>query len=83
MGENVELRKITCCSCYCLFWITSSHQDKLRKEHTTFYCPSGHSQVYPQKTDFDKAREKVCELEKSAFILHQELTLCKKKKRKK
>ena len=54
---NVELREISCVKCKVAFWITAKHEKELRKCHNEFFCPNGHSQYYPQKTEAEKAIE--------------------------
>lgn len=61
---EIEIKKVTCAECMVMFWIASGHMDKLRDSHETFYCPSGHAQSYPQKTDAEKAIEELSKQKK-------------------
>lgn len=45
------------------FAITQDKSDRLRKCHNTFYCPVGHPQSFTQKTEEERLRERVRELE--------------------
>lgn len=56
---EVEAVWVTCSNCHIPFAITTDHQSRLRAERETFYCPSGHSQWYPGKTDAEKVREEM------------------------
>jgi RNA polymerase-binding transcription factor DksA len=52
----------TCCNCGVQFAMTSTLHNKFKKEHTSFYCPSGHGQFYPAKSDVDKLKEQLQEV---------------------
>jgi len=54
---DIQLHEISCVVCGVSFWITKSYQKELRRCHNTFYCPNGHSQNYPAKTEGEKAIE--------------------------
>ncbi len=41
--------------------------------HQQFYCPAGHSQYYPQKSDAEKLRDEVARLQTN--IEHKEATV--------
>jgi hypothetical protein len=47
----------TCCKCGIQFSIPDEYLNKLRRCHNTFYCPNGHPQYYPGKTDEEKKIE--------------------------
>lgn len=48
-----------CCSCGIQFAIPLSLQEKLRENHERFYCPNGHRQYYPQKSESERLREEL------------------------
>lgn len=56
---EVEAVWITCSQCHIPFAITTDHQSRLRQKRETFYCPNGHTQWYPGKTDAEKVREEM------------------------
>ena len=56
---EVEAVWITCSECHIPFAITRDHQDRLRSKRATFYCPNGHTQWYPGKTEAEKVREEM------------------------
>lgn len=43
------LATITCASCGCLFAIPKQMQDSLWNAGDSFYCPSGHSNIYKSR----------------------------------
>jgi hypothetical protein len=40
-----------CCECGIPFGITKDYRRERRGDHKSFYCPSGHKQYFPQKSD--------------------------------
>ena len=54
---NQDLVTISCCNCGVLFCLTTTFRDQLRQTHNQFYCPNGHPQWFPAKTEADKLRE--------------------------
>lgn len=60
----------TCCKCGIAFAMTVDFQRRRRADRGTFYCPAGHGQHYTGKSEEQKLREKVEQLERdnaSAF----------------
>ena len=51
---EVNIIKMTCCSCGVSYWLTTGHQESLVKTKESFYCPNGHSQSYTGDTDKQK-----------------------------
>lgn len=45
-GVSVEMYLHHCCACGIPFSIPDEWDDRLRKNHESFYCPSGHAQSY-------------------------------------
>lgn len=84
---------ITCCNCGIHFAVPSDFKNKRVNDHDTFYCPSGHSQYFPGKTqceltkernqelrnDLDDALYRIGKLEGSRRALKAHLTIKKKK----
>jgi predicted nucleic acid-binding Zn-ribbon protein len=54
-----------CSVCGIAFSLPDTMQAELRKKHKTFYCPNGHGQYYPQKSDLEIANEKIAQLERT------------------
>lgn len=55
----------TCANCGVTYGMTAGYEDRRREDHQSWYCPNGHSQWYPQKSDLDKAKEKAAQLERN------------------
>ena len=54
---TVNQHAVTCCTCGIVFSMPDWFDTKLRRSHETFYCPSGHRQIYSEKSDVELARE--------------------------
>jgi hypothetical protein len=48
-----------CISCGVMFALPYTLQVQLKKSHATFYCPSGHGQVYSGETDAERLAKEV------------------------
>jgi len=48
---------IHCAKCSIGFGIPAEFEQKRRSDRQSFYCPSGHSQWFPGKTDEQRVRE--------------------------
>jgi hypothetical protein len=55
MNMNIEMVLVECASCNLTFAVTSYFHRARRNDHKVFYCPSGHHNYYPQKSDVEKA----------------------------
>lgn len=57
----------TCCrsDCGILFAVPADWQQRRRRDHTNFYCPNGHSQVYAAKSEEEKLRDELASKERS------------------
>lgn len=56
---EVEMVLIGCANCSVNFAITSQLQKMRREDHKEFYCPMGHVNYYPAKSDIEILREKL------------------------
>jgi len=58
---TIETTFATCCcaSCGIQYAIPERRQRELRENHETFYCPNGHTQWYPQKSEAEKLRDEL------------------------
>lgn len=52
-----------CITCGIPFSIPQSFKEHLKRSHEVFYCPNGHNQYYPAKTDAEVLKEKLHERE--------------------
>lgn len=54
----IETFNVHCCTeCGVSYALTAAFEGRRRNDHKTFYCPNGHEQYYPQKSDAELARE--------------------------
>lgn len=57
---------LECSECGVLFALGSHFMKKRREDHKWFYCPNGHSQHYPQKSEAERLRQQLKWAESSA-----------------
>ena len=57
--QATQMSMVTCCKCYMRFAMFDTHTARLRENHETFYCPSGHGQSYTGQTEADKLRARL------------------------
>ena len=48
-----------CITCGVIFAIPDMFQEQKRRDHTSLYCPNGHGQHYPGKSDVEKLRDEL------------------------
>lgn len=53
-----------CCNCGMTFGVPVEFDRRRRDDHSSFYCPAGHSQSYIGKTEEQKQRERADRLER-------------------
>ena len=51
MEVLINFTRSSCPSCNMIFFIPTNFYNRLINCHNTFYCPQGHSIIYPAKTD--------------------------------
>jgi uncharacterized Zn finger protein (UPF0148 family) len=68
----------TCFKCGVVFAIPDILQAELRMTHGTFYCPNGHGQYFPAKSDLEKANEEIARLKSNWKIRDRLLDAAKK-----
>ena len=56
---DVPMRVIQCANCHLPFAIPSRFEEDRRSDHKEFYCPKGHVQFFPGKSDEEKLKEKL------------------------
>jgi len=78
---TVEFATIVCSDCASIFAVTTKFQAERRASHKTFYCPNGHSQYYPGKTEADKFREAANEAQAQANAARHALAVKEKELR--
>ncbi len=57
VNASVTLYSQSCCNCGIEFAVPTDFDANRRKDHKTFYCPSGHGQSYHGKTEEEKRIE--------------------------
>lgn len=63
---EVALECVTCYKCGIPFAFPAHLMTQFRRNHEEFYCPHGHSQYFPGKSDIEKARDEAARLAKLA-----------------
>ena len=73
LAINVQAKLITmeCYKCCILFAVPNDFEDRRRKDHTGFYCPSGHCQSFTSETEEER-------LLKEAVVLRNRLATATK-----
>jgi hypothetical protein len=56
---DVEIVLIYCAHCGMPFGITRDRMNRLKYCHNTFWCPSGHGQIFAGKSEEERLKEKV------------------------
>lgn len=65
MTEAIDFVLETCCSCGVPFFMPSYFKkQKLSNPGESFYCPAGHGQHYTGRSEAEKLKERLSELEK-------------------
>lgn len=57
--KTILTEKITCYKCGIPFWLDEKHVYYLRQSHESFYCPRGHSQYFPAKSEKEELQDKL------------------------
>lgn len=74
-----EFRELTCARCGCLFALTEHFMDSRRDDHGSFYCPMGHSNIFPGKSEAEKLREELAkEISRRSTAEHEKEKVEKK-----
>lgn len=58
---QVRLRHIHCCrsDCNVLFGLNADYDEAKRRDHSSFYCPNGHSQHFPGESKEERLRREL------------------------
>lgn len=51
---NEQLHVLSCATCAIYFAVTDRFKQIRRDDHATFYCPAGHRNYYPGKSEKEK-----------------------------
>jgi len=71
---------IFCANCYMPFAVPDDFDNAMRKCHNTFYCPRGHHNFYPGKSDEEKLRAQLWEKEQSIQKLRRDVVRLEQEK---
>ena len=53
---------VSCAECHMPFGVTTDFEQQRRRDHENFYCPKGHFNYWPQKSDIQIERDKAAKL---------------------
>lgn len=81
MNTNIDFVTVNCAECNIPFAITTYLSSKLHECHNYFYCPVGHQQYFPQKSDVEKLRDRLREKDSELKVLRQEIAKIEAKKK--
>jgi hypothetical protein len=56
---EVTFETLCCSSCGLTYGVPETYKTNLRESHQTFYCPNGHSQWFPGKSEAEKLRDEL------------------------
>ena len=56
---SIEFGSETCVKCGTVWAMPVEYIDQRQTDHKTFYCPNGHKQYYPQKSDVEILKDQV------------------------
>jgi len=58
------MKAIQCCHCGMTFGMPTVVYRERRRDHDWFYCPAGHRQYFPGKSDLEKMEERLAQKER-------------------
>ena len=66
---DLTLELVTCCNCGISFGVPGIVLRERKRDHESFYCPNGHGQHFPGKSDLEKLKEEVAHSATLFFVL--------------
>lgn len=57
--ELVQFHYLSCAACGIPFAVTTEFESSRREDHETFFCPSGHSNFYPQQSKTEQIQKQL------------------------
>lgn len=66
LSLTTTFQVIQCANCHVPFGMADTFAADRRRDHKTFYCPSGHSQYFPGESDLEVAERKRKEAQRAA-----------------
>lgn len=62
----LTLTEIECAKCGMIFGVTPKTEGRFRNSHESFYCPMGHTQWFPGKSEAEKLRDELTRQKQAA-----------------
>lgn len=59
-----QLSWVECARCHMAFGLSVQFEQDRRNDHTNFYCPAGHSNYFPGRSDAEKLKDKLAQRER-------------------
>lgn len=63
----------TCAACGVIFGLPKRLEEKRREDHTSFYCPNGHSLVFRGKSEAEKLRDELAKQKSQREFIEAQL----------
>lgn len=79
VSTKIELNVIECANCGLVFAVTTDFERRRRNDHGGFYCPFGHSNYFPSKSDEEKLRDQLSEEKRKLANTQFELLAAKER----
>jgi hypothetical protein len=57
--SSIEMYEWGCANCGVVMWMPKALNGQLKLSHNTFYCISGHANVYSKKTEIEEVEGKL------------------------
>lgn len=70
---SLSLDSLTCSECGIDFAVPGHWLTARRRSHATFYCPNGHNQYFPGKSDVELAKERADRLAQQLASRNEDL----------
>ncbi|MEO2134641.1 hypothetical protein [Microbacterium sp.] len=64
---------VDCAACHMAFGVAEHFERVRRDDHKTFYCPAGHENFWPQKSEAEKLRARLASAEASLVHTRDQL----------
>lgn len=70
-AATIQMSFVTCCraGCAVTFGMPQHMEQQRRKDHEEFYCPNGHRQYFPGKSEEEKLKEQLAQAEREKQLL--------------
>lgn len=79
---TLSLSLLHCTECGVAFGISDEYRAARRQNHATFYCPNGHSQYYPQKTEAELLKTALEKEQREAASLRENMVAAQRAQQK-